>query len=174
MGPVPAAYSAEVFPLSHRELGASSAMAVTNLFAAALSLTFPWLLSALGNVSSFLLYAVLNIVAWVLVFLLVPETKKKSLDELDDVFSVPTEQFIRLHVKEVGPAWVKRLTSPGRDASLQMHAERLSMLLYCSTQQTEMSFFKSSKVQLSINLPTAIWSLRLRTTEVAYSGTTAG
>lgn len=99
MGPVPTVYSAEVFPLSHRELGTSSAVAVTNLFAALLSLTFPWLLKSLGNTWSFLLYAALNVVAFGLVFLFVPETKRRTLQELDEVFEVPTKSFIleRIH-----------------------------------------------------------------------------
>ncbi|PIA93360.1 Arabinose-proton symporter [Cercospora beticola] len=99
MGPAPTAYSAEVFPLSHRELASSSAVAVTNFFAAVLSLTFPYLLAKLGTAGSFLLYAVLNVVAWVLVFLLVPETKKQSLEGLDEVFSVPTRRFAKYQIK---------------------------------------------------------------------------
>lgn len=108
MGPVPAAYSAEVFPLSHRELGTSSAVAVTNIFAAILSLTFPLLLESLGTQGSFLLYATLNVVAWVLVFLLVPETKRRSLEELDEVFEVRMSDFARFQVCEYAPWWVGR------------------------------------------------------------------
>ncbi|CAF9917399.1 MAG: hypothetical protein GOMPHAMPRED_001243 [Gomphillus americanus] len=107
MGPIPACYSAEVFPLSHRELGMSSATAVTNVFAAVLSLTFPWLLSVLGTTGSFMLYGLLNVVAWVLVFLFVPETKQRTLEELDEVFSVPTNDFIRREVSR-STTWMKR------------------------------------------------------------------
>jgi len=108
MGPVPAAYSAEVFPLSHREIGMSSAVAVTNLWASALSLTFPALLSFLGSQGAFTLYAALNVVAFVLVFLFVPETRLKTLDELDLVFAVSTRRFVRYQVLEYAPWWVKR------------------------------------------------------------------
>lgn len=108
MGPVPTVYSAEVFPLTHRELGTSSAVAVTNLFASLLSLTFPWLLGALGNVGSFLLYAALNVVAFVLVFLFVPETKRKTLQELDEVFEVPTVSFIQLQVRQIASTKLQR------------------------------------------------------------------
>lgn len=101
MGPVPTVYSAEVFPLSHRELGTSSAIAVTNLFASLLSLTFPWLLNSLGNTGSFLLYAVLNVLAFGLVFLFVPETKRRTLQELDEVFEIPTKSFIRERIREI-------------------------------------------------------------------------
>lgn len=108
MGPVPAAYSAEVFPLSHRELGTSSAVAVTTLFAAVLSLTFPTLLSMLGTQGSFLVYALGNMVGWVLVLLFVRESKMRTLEQLDEVFSVPERRFIEYQLKEVVPWWMKR------------------------------------------------------------------
>jgi MFS family permease len=107
MGPVPTVYSAEVFPLSHRELGTSSAVAVTNLFASLLSLTFPWLLGALGSMGSFMLYAALNVVTLGLVFLFVPETKRKSLEELDGVFEVSTASFVRDKLRRITPPWMK-------------------------------------------------------------------
>ncbi|KAF1973250.1 MFS transporter [Bimuria novae-zelandiae CBS 107.79] len=103
MGPVPAAYSAEVFPLSHREIGVSSAVAVTNIWAAALSLTFPALVSTLSSQGASILYALLNVVALCLVFLFVPETRLKRFDELDEVFSVPTRQFVKYQVTEYLP-----------------------------------------------------------------------
>jgi MFS family permease len=108
MGPVPAIYAAEVFPLSHREIGMSSAVAVTNIWASALALTFPALLSVLGSQGAFGLYAVLNVVAFGLVFLFVPETRLKTLDELDGVFSVGSRRFVKYQVGEYMPWWVAR------------------------------------------------------------------
>lgn len=108
MGPVPAAYTAEVFPLSHREVGVSSAVAMTNVWAAALSLTFPALLSSLGSQGAFFLYALLNLVAFALIFLFVPETKLKTLDELEEVFSVSTRRFAAYHLTTYLPWWLKR------------------------------------------------------------------
>ena len=46
-GPVPFTYSAEVFPLSHREVGMAWAVATCLFWAAALSITFPRMLAAL-------------------------------------------------------------------------------------------------------------------------------
>jgi MFS family permease len=108
MGPVPAAYAAEVFPLSHRELGMSSAVAVTNIWASALSLTFPQLLSALGSQGAFGLYAALNVVALLVVFLFVPETRLMTLEELDGVFRISTRKFIRYQCVEYLPWWTRR------------------------------------------------------------------
>lgn len=108
MGPVPNSYSAEVFPLSHRELGMALAVATTNFWAAILSLTFPRLETALGTQGTFILYAFFNLVAFVLVFLFVPETRQKGLDELDDVFSIRTRDFARFQVGEYLPWWLRR------------------------------------------------------------------
>ena len=47
-GPVPFTYSAEVFPLSHREVGMGWAVATCLFWAAVLSITFPRMLGTLG------------------------------------------------------------------------------------------------------------------------------
>ena len=105
MGPVPCAYSAEVFPLSHREVGMSFAVATANFWAAVLSLTFPGLLSGIGAEGSFELYAALNVLALLLVFLFVRETKLKTLDELDEVFAIDMTTYIRFVATEQLPWW---------------------------------------------------------------------
>lgn len=117
MGPVPAAYAAEVFPLSHREIGMSSAVAVTNIWAAVLSLTFPSLISQIGSQGSFMLYAVLNVVALILVFLFVPETKLKTLDELDGVFEISTRRCIKFECTQYLPWLYRRYMKQDKDIS---------------------------------------------------------
>src|SRR6187402_627385 len=52
-GPVPFTYSAEVFPLSHREIGMSWAVATNLFWAAVLGITLPRMLSSMGIVVSF-------------------------------------------------------------------------------------------------------------------------
>ncbi|OAP65430.1 hypothetical protein AYL99_01402 [Fonsecaea erecta] len=118
MGPVPNTYSAEVFPLSHREVGMSFAVATANFWAAILSLTFPRILTALQSQGAFALYAGLNVVAVVLVFLFLPETRLKTLDELDEVFSVPTRTFVKYQTIEFLPWLVKRYVMREKDAVL--------------------------------------------------------
>lgn len=54
-GPVPFAYSAEVFPLSHREVGMSFAVATNLFWAAVLGITFPKILESLTPVVSIFL-----------------------------------------------------------------------------------------------------------------------
>lgn len=117
--PVPNTYSAEVFPLSHREVGMSLAVATANFWAAVLSVTFPRILTAMGSQGAFVLYATLNVLALVLVFLFVPETKLKTLEELDGVFSIPTRTFIKYQTTECLPRFTKRYILQQKGAELE-------------------------------------------------------
>ncbi|GAA5876468.1 hypothetical protein JCM3774_003785 [Rhodotorula dairenensis] len=100
-GPVPFTYSAEAFPLYVRDVGMSYATAVTWLFNFIVALTFPRLLSAFKPQGAFGWYAGWNAIGTVLVLLFVPETKGLSLEELDQVFSVPTRKHASYHLKGV-------------------------------------------------------------------------
>ncbi|KAI1381091.1 hypothetical protein F4677DRAFT_440307 [Hypoxylon crocopeplum] len=114
-GPVPFTYSAEVFPLSHREVGMSWAVATCLFWAAVLSITFPKILAAMGVLGAFCLYAGFNIAAFIMIFLWMPETKQHTLEELDYVFAVPTSVFIKYNTTKALPWWFKRyiLWRPG-------------------------------------------------------------
>lgn len=101
-------YSAEVFPLSHREVGMSWAVATNNFWASVLSLTFPRMLQAMTPTGAFGFYAGLNLIALALIFLFVPETKQKSLEELDQVFAVSTRRHAGYQLFEVLPWWTKK------------------------------------------------------------------
>jgi MFS family permease len=56
-GPVPFTYSAEVFPLSHREVGMAWAVSTCLFWAAVLSITFPRMLGAMGSTGALGFYA---------------------------------------------------------------------------------------------------------------------
>ncbi|KAL8796908.1 MAG: hypothetical protein Q9182_007292 [Xanthomendoza sp. 2 TL-2023] len=118
-GPVPFTYSAEVFPLSHREVGMSWAVATCLFWAAVLSITFPRLLRAFHPVGAFAFYAGLNVTALVLIFLFVPETKQRTLEELDYVFAVPTRTHVSYQVKKALPWWFKRYVLRRKGARLE-------------------------------------------------------
>lgn len=125
-GPVPFTYSAEVFPLSHREVGMAWAVATCLFWAAVLTVSFPAILASLGVLGAFCLYAGFNVVAFVMIFLWVPETKQRTLEELDygklqhcysddgllltcfPVFAVPTRTFMRYQIFTWLPWWFKR------------------------------------------------------------------
>jgi MFS family permease len=106
-GPVPFTYSAEVFPLSHREIGMSWAVATNNFWATIVSLTFPRQLRAFSTAGAFGFYAAMNLIAFFMIFLWLPETKQRSLEELDYVFGVSTRRHMSFQVKEVAPWWIK-------------------------------------------------------------------
>ncbi|KAF4126205.1 Sugar (and other) transporter [Geosmithia morbida] len=107
-GPVPFTYSAEVFPLSHREAGMSFAVATCLGWAAILSITFPFLLERASTVGAFGMYAGLNVVAFIMIFLWVPETMQRTLEELDWIFAVPVTRFMGYQVGTVLPFWIRR------------------------------------------------------------------
>jgi len=87
-GPVPFTYSAEAYPLYIRAQGMSLATATTWFFNFILSVTWPSLLKAFKPQGAFSWYAVWNIIGFFGVLFLVPETKSKTLEELDQVFGV--------------------------------------------------------------------------------------
>lgn len=118
-GPVPYTYSAEVFPLSHREVGMSWAVATCLFWAAVLSISFPRLLRAFHPVGAFAFYAGLNLTAFCLIFLFVPETKQRTLEELDYVFAVPTRTHVRYQLFTALPWWIKRYVFFRKGAKLQ-------------------------------------------------------
>ncbi|AEO60112.1 hypothetical protein MYCTH_2308979 [Thermothelomyces thermophilus ATCC 42464] len=118
-GPVPFAYSAEVFPLSHREIGMGFAVATCLFWASVLGITFPFLLKKAGVVGAFGVYAGFNVVALLMIFFFVPETKQRTLEELDYVFSVPTRKFAKYQVTEALPWFIKRWVFWQRKAELK-------------------------------------------------------
>ncbi|KKK24991.1 hypothetical protein P175DRAFT_0526394 [Aspergillus ochraceoroseus IBT 24754] len=89
-GPVPFTYSAEAYPLYVRSYGMALATATTWLFNFVLAITWPSLRQAFKDQGAFSWYAAWCIVGWWLILMLMPETKGKTLEELDQVFSVPT------------------------------------------------------------------------------------
>ena len=118
-GPVPFTYSAEVFPLSHREVGMSWAVATCLFWAAVLSISFPRILQVFHPVGAFCFYAGLNLTALVLIFLFVPETKQRTLEELDYVFAVPTRVHSKYQLTKALPWWIKRYIFWNKTAKLE-------------------------------------------------------
>ncbi|KAK0103840.1 hypothetical protein ONS96_004950 [Cadophora gregata f. sp. sojae] len=118
-GPVPFTYSAEVFPLSHREIGMSWAVATNNFWATVVSLTFPRQLKAFGVQGAFGFYAGMNVIALVLIFLFLPETKQRTLEELDYVFGVTTRAHAKYQLTKALPWWFKRYVLWRKDATCE-------------------------------------------------------
>jgi MFS family permease len=105
-GPCAFVYSAEVFPLSHREIGMSWAVATNNFWAAVLGLTFPRMLQQFTAIGAFGFYAGLCLIALSWIFMFMPETKQRSLEELDYVFAVPTTVHAKFQLTKTLPWWI--------------------------------------------------------------------
>ncbi|KAK5725109.1 hypothetical protein LTR17_013222 [Elasticomyces elasticus] len=73
-GPVAFQYSAEVVPTIQREQGMAWAVCINTTFVG--------------------FYAGLNLIAWGMIFCFVRETKQLTLEEIDQVFSIPTREFL--------------------------------------------------------------------------------
>lgn len=85
----------------------SWAVATCLFWAAVLSITLPRMLSAFTPTGMFGFYAGLNIIAFCLIFLFVPETKQRTLEELDYIFAIPQRRFISHQCGTVLPWWIK-------------------------------------------------------------------
>src|ERR1700709_462650 len=84
------------------------AVATNNFWGFILSLTLPRLLRAFKPQGTFGFYAGLNFLAFWMIFWWLPETKQKTLEELDYVFAVPTRTHMNYQQGQVAPYWVKR------------------------------------------------------------------
>ena len=111
-GPVPFTYSAEVFPLSHREVGMGFSVATNLFWAAILGLTFPSMLYTMGSTAAFGFYAALNVVALLMIFLFMPEPRQMELEELDRIFKVSAMDFARYQIRETIPHIIRRIAHP--------------------------------------------------------------
>ncbi len=82
LGPVMWVLFSELFPNRMRGLAISVVGLVNSGVSFGVQLVFPWELENLGNSLTFLIYAVFAIVGLAIVIRLVPETKGRSLEEL--------------------------------------------------------------------------------------------
>ena len=86
MGPVPWTVNAEIYPNWSRSIG-NSASATTNwIFNLLVSVTFLHLTRYLTRYGAFTLYMLLAISGWSFIFLLLPETKGRKLEEVEELF----------------------------------------------------------------------------------------
>jgi len=75
--------SAEIFPTRVRAIGSSIATFANWVANLLVSITFLSLVNALGQSGAFWLYATMGVLAFVFCQRLVPETKGKSLEEIE-------------------------------------------------------------------------------------------
>jgi len=83
LGPVVWVVNAEIFPIKVRGMAMSVATFILWSANFVVSSTFPWLLANLDGGKTFLLYAVMCMFTFLFVWRKVPETKGKTLEELE-------------------------------------------------------------------------------------------
>ena len=86
MGPMPWAINAEIYPLWARSVGTACSTSANWLFNLVVSITFLNLISLLSRPGAFIFYACLSAIGWIFLFLLLPETKGKSLEDIEELF----------------------------------------------------------------------------------------
>ncbi|KAI3887289.1 hypothetical protein MKW92_008490 [Papaver armeniacum] len=99
LGPITWVYSSEIFPLRLRAQGASLGVAVNRLTNAGISMSFLSLSNAITIGGSFFLFSAVAIVAWCFFFFLCPETKGKSLEDIEELFTRKSSADIELKSK---------------------------------------------------------------------------
>ncbi|XP_074374983.1 putative polyol transporter 6 [Apium graveolens] len=87
LAPITWVYSSEIFPLKLRAQGASIGVAVNRLTNAAVSMSFISIYKAITIGGTFFMFAGISLVAWLFFFFCLPETKGRSLEEMEQVFS---------------------------------------------------------------------------------------
>jgi MFS family permease len=85
LGPVMWVLLSEIFPNQYRGIAMSVAGLWNSAVSASVTFIFPWELSHLGSAGTFLVYGLLAAAALVFVLLFIPETKGKTLEELEGI-----------------------------------------------------------------------------------------
>lgn len=87
MGPMPWTLNSEIFPLWARSKGIASATAVNWICNLIIALTFLNLMKWITRYGAFWLYGGIALAGWVFFYFMVPETKGKSLEELETIMA---------------------------------------------------------------------------------------
>ncbi|KAL3621221.1 Polyol transporter 5 [Castilleja foliolosa] len=85
-GPITWVYSSEIFPLRLRAQGCSLAIAANRVTSAIFSMTFISMYKAMSIGGVFFLYAGITVIAWVFFYTLFPETRGRTLEEMESLF----------------------------------------------------------------------------------------
>ncbi|KAF5720859.1 myo-inositol transporter [Fusarium globosum] len=116
LGPIPFTLASESFPLKNREAGASVAISINLFFAGLLTIILPRINAVFEMAGTLGFFAGLNIVAFVLIFFFVEETKQLTLEELDTVFNNPKSRFAHYQLTKRLPFLSKRYLLWKKDA----------------------------------------------------------
>ena len=83
LGPVMWVLFSELFPLKIRGVAISFVGFVNSAVSAGVQFIFPWELSTIGSAMTFLIYGLFAVIGLIFIIRVIPETKGKSLEELE-------------------------------------------------------------------------------------------
>ena len=83
IGPIMWVLFSELFPNNVRGMAISFVGLINSAVAFLVTFLFPWELENLGNANTFLIYGVIAVIGLVFVMRILPETKGRSLEELE-------------------------------------------------------------------------------------------
>ena len=88
LGPVMWVLFSELFPNALRGIAISFVGVINSAISFGVQLVFPWELERLGNSTTFLIYGVFAAIGFVIIMRLLPETKGRTLEELEKILVV--------------------------------------------------------------------------------------
>jgi len=94
----------EIFPMTIRGFAMGIAVFVLWLVNATISLAFPLLVDALGATGTFGIFVLINLGSIVFVAKAVPETRGRTLEELEDEFRAHRGRVVVRRATSVAPA----------------------------------------------------------------------
>ncbi|CAN6343066.1 unnamed protein product [Urochloa humidicola] len=86
LGPMAWVYSSEILPLRLRGQGAGLGKAMNRIMCAVVIMTFISLYKAVTMAGAFYLYAAIAAAAFVFVYTCLPETRGRSLEDMEELF----------------------------------------------------------------------------------------
>ncbi|XP_064606088.1 proton myo-inositol cotransporter-like [Liolophura sinensis] len=122
MGPMPWTINSEIYPLWARSTGNAAATFTNWMFNLAVSMSFLSLTEGLTRYGTFWLYASLAFLGLVMLGWLLPETKGKSLEEVEGVFARPfcgSSPPIDYNTKTIQYVHIRGLNRDGRESELE-------------------------------------------------------
>ncbi|XP_038219361.1 facilitated trehalose transporter Tret1-like [Zerene cesonia] len=119
--PLPNIIAGEVFPLEHRSVCGTISLTSGGVFTFLVLKTFPELMDRVGLQGTYLLYAVIMSLNLIVVWVLLPETKGKTLQEIEDELRGKPLKYdeieARLSIQTDPVETYKRRVSEGRCSS---------------------------------------------------------
>lgn len=89
MGPMPWTVNSEIYPHWARSTGNAAATAVNWIFNLTVSMSFLALIESITTYGTFWLFCGVALIGFIFIFIFLPETKGKSLEEVEGLFAQP-------------------------------------------------------------------------------------